>query len=322
MSRIAEALQRAGVATPERTASGGTLDSFAGAPDSPASEVAGTPAPPEPVPFTSGAAAGRLTPAPAISGGPMAVLGPPRPKPAALSFCAKNERLVTSPNMVRVAAEQYRKMASALHQLQIERNLRSVLVTSAVVGEGKTLTATNLALTLGESFRRRVLLVDADLRRPKIHALFGIHAEQGLSSVLRAGSEPVAPLIGISDRLALLPGGPPDPDPVSGLSSERMRHLLEDAAEVFDWVIVDSPPVGLVPDGSLLSMLVNGVVLVVRASSTASATLQRTVAAITPERIVGAVLNQAARGSHADYGYLPEEDDYTIDHGATPGGSP
>ena len=84
------------------------------------------------------------------------------------------------------AIEQYRKLGAALHEAQQERGLRSVLCTSALMGEGKTVTACNLALTLSESYGRRVLLIDADLRRPQIHTMFGIPNAAGLADTLAA----------------------------------------------------------------------------------------------------------------------------------------
>ncbi len=95
-------------------------------------------------------------------------------------------KLVVSSQTAPVAVEQYRRLAATLHQLQTERGLKMLLVTSTVPEEGKTLTVANLALTLSESYKRRVLLIDADLRRPSIHEVFGLPNLTGLTDCLRA----------------------------------------------------------------------------------------------------------------------------------------
>ena len=193
--------------------------------------------------------------------------------------------------MSHTTVQQYRRLASTLHQLQSERGLRSLVITSAIAGEGKTITAANLALTLSESLRRRVLLIDADLRRPMLDRLFKTRSTPGLSNML-ASNDPVARVVAVSERLTLLAGGRPEHDPSGVLTSERMRHLVEDAVKSFDWVLIDTPPVTVFSDAALVSMMTDGVLMVIRASSTPIAQIQRGIAAITPERIVGTVLNQ------------------------------
>lgn len=228
----------------------------------------------------------------------------PRPAPAAdaLSSLRTNEFCVLHAGADPVMNQQFRKLAGTLHQLQVERTLRTMVVTSAVPGEGKTLTAANLALTLSESFKRRVLLIDGDLRKPMLATLFGCVEAEGLANLL-AGDDRAAPIVRVSERLSVLFGGRSDVDPVGSLTSERMRHLLGDAAEEFDWVIVDTPPAALLPDASLLAGLVDGVLFVLRATSTPSATVQRALAALTPDRVIGVILNQADKQSLKEYGY-------------------
>ena len=114
----------------------------------------------------------------------------------------------------------------------------------------------------------------------------------------------------ISERLFVLPAGRPEADPMSGLTSERMRRLVTQARAAFDWVIIDTPPVGLLPDASLLADIVDGVLLVVRAGKAPFALVKRTVEAITHERILGVVMNAVdyahdrnAGGYYEYYGY-------------------
>ena len=213
------------------------------------------------------------------------------------------EKLVLNGNIGSLAVEQYRRAAAILHHAQREQNVRVVLVASALPGEGKTLTSINLALTISESYQRNVLLVDADLRRPMIHQVLGIKNRSGLSGVLKAPNEQKVSVSVISKTLSVLTAGRPDPDPMSGLISDRMRRVLEEARERFDWVIIDTPPVALLPDANLLAAMVDAAVLVIHAGSTPYPAVERAINALGRERIAGVVLNRAdSKTLHADYG--------------------
>jgi len=200
-----------------------------------------------------------------------------------------------------VAVEQYRKLAATLHHAQAERGLKLIMVTSANPGEGKSLTASNLALTLSESYRRRVLLVDGDLRRPSLHQIFGVSNEIGLSDGLVVDSIQELPIIEVSARLSVLPSGRPLEDPTRALTSDRMRRVLDEARAAYDWTIIDTPPVGLLTDAKLLAEMVDGVVLVVEAGKSKYPDLLRAIDTLGRERLLGTVLNrlrQATGGAH------------------------
>jgi capsular exopolysaccharide synthesis family protein len=236
-----------------------------------------------------------------------AVDSPSQPGPEALVERI-DERLaykvVVDRDIDPISREQYRRLAAALHDAQAETGLKVVLIGSAVAGEGKTLTASNLALTLSESYRRHVLLIDADLRRPLLHTLFGIERRTGLSEGLAASEARLMPVVQLSRHLSVLIAGRPSPDPMAGLTSERMRRFVTDARESFDWIIVDTPPIGLLPDAGLLAAMADGVVLVVKADSTPYEVVKRAVESIGSQRIVGVVLNYATTLSPASgYGY-------------------
>jgi protein-tyrosine kinase len=201
------------------------------------------------------------------------------------------EKLVVAPALDQAPVEQYRRLAAALHQMQLARDIHVLMVTSALAGEGKTLTAANLALTFAESYQRRVLLIDADLRRPTVQQLFQLPESAGLVDVLRSGDTRQAPAY-VTPKLAVLPAGAVPSDPMSLLTSERMSRVIEEAAASFDWVILDTPPVGLLPDANLLSTIVDGVVLVVGAGCTPLETVRRAADAVGRDRIVGVVLNR------------------------------
>jgi protein-tyrosine kinase len=220
------------------------------------------------------------------------------------------EKVVSTPQIRPIFAEQYRKLAGVLHHAQLERNLKVVVITSALAGEGKTLTSTNLALTFSESFRRSVLLVDADLRRPTLHEIFQVPNVVGLGDGLRADKEQKLSLVQVSPKLTLLTAGRPDPDPMSGLSSDRMRRVIEEATARFDWVIIDTPPVGLLPDAKILAQMADTALLVIDAGRTPYPLVQRAVNAIGRDRILGVVLNRTEDGLDGSYGYYTYYDGY------------
>jgi len=212
------------------------------------------------------------------------------------------EKLVVTSGAPAACVEQFRKLAGTLHHAQLDRNMKVVMVSSAIAGEGKTLTAANLALTLSESYKRDVLLIDADLRRPMLDELFEIPNDSGLGEGLKAEAERKLPIVKISPKLSVLTAGRPDPDPMSGLTSGRMRRVIEEAAARFDWVIIDTPPIGLLPDANLLASMVDGALLVVQAGQTPYTLVQRAVEALGRERILGVVLNQVEE-AHTFGGY-------------------
>ncbi len=203
------------------------------------------------------------------------------------------EKLVVSPAMPQILREYYRRLAATLHHAQAESGVKVLMVSSAAPDEGKTLTATNLALTLSESYQRRVLLIDGDLRRPSLDGIFQLPKVFGLNESLVGQPPRKVSVIQISRHLSLLPAGAPNPDPISALTSERMRRLLTEAAAAFDWVIIDTPPVGILTDAKLLGSMVDAALLVIRANKTPSALVQRAIDALGRERILGVVLNRA-----------------------------
>lgn len=216
-------------------------------------------------------------------------------------------KLVTDPATPAQCIEQYRRLAASLHEMQLQHDIKTVMVSSAVPGEGKTLTSVNLALTLAHSYQRRVLLIDADLRRPSVHNVFDLPNGSGLGDGLSRDSGPL-PIIEVTKHLSVLPAGQPNHNPTAALTSDRMRAILQEAARQFDWVVLDSPPVGLLADAKLMSSMVDGVILVIGAGSTNFELTEAAVAEVGRERIIGTVLNRVAEedagpGEYYDYYY-------------------
>lgn len=216
-------------------------------------------------------------------------MGWPQPFAAEVS-----EKLVVMRETDAAAVAQYRRLAAALRQAQTERAMKSVLVASAAAGEGTTLTAVNLALTLSEAGRGRVLLIDAHLRHPRVHELFQVSSGTGLSGRLRSATADPMPVVELTPSLTLLPAGRPDADPGDLLGSDRMRALLAEASTSFDWIVLDTPPVALLPDTALLAPLVDGAILVIEAGKTPRATMDLAVDALGRDRLLGVVLNRAS----------------------------
>ena len=209
------------------------------------------------------------------------------------------------------SVEQYRRLAARLLLAQAESGTRLVMVTSALPGEGKTLTSANLALTLSESYKRQVLLIDGDLRRPWVHEVFEIPNASGLNDGLRLDSNRKIPLLSYTEHLSILTAGRPDSDPMSVLSGDSVKRVLQEAAKRFEFVIIDTPPVALLPDAHLLSSLVDAVLLVVESGRSPLPALKRAVDAVGRGRVLGVVLNRANKGlPHAGYDYYSEYSHY------------
>lgn len=202
-----------------------------------------------------------------------------------------------------VAVEQYRRLAGALIRAQAEHGIKVVMVTSAVAGEGKSLTTSNLAVTLARSYQRKTLIIDADQRDPSQHKIFHVNNTRGLTEHMRSFDGTPASTVELLPGLTLLPAGRPTSDPMGGLTSNRLKQLFADAAESFDIVIVDTPPVTLVPDAGLLAPLVDAVVLVIAAGTTQYDAVSRAVTTLGRDRILGTVLNGADEASFGHYGY-------------------
>jgi receptor protein-tyrosine kinase len=213
------------------------------------------------------------------------------------------QKIVVDENMLPASREQYRRLAATLHHAHASTGLRVVMIASAAPGEGKTLTASNLALTLSESYQRSVLLIDADLRRPSLHSVFKIDGVPGLSEGLMGSEERKMPLHQITPLLTVLPAGRPSSDPMAALTSPRMRRLVDEARETFAWVIIDTPPIGLLPDANLLATMVDGTILVVKAGVTPFELVKKA-ADIIGDGMLGVVLNRAdLRSRKYGYGY-------------------
>ncbi len=191
-------------------------------------------------------------------------------------------------------AEQYRAIRSRITQHEDHAPLRTVMVTSPGGGEGKSVTAANLALTMAQEFQRRVVLVDADLRRPSVQALFGIdEGGPGLSEVLAGEATLDEALVNLPDyRLTVLPAGATPQFPTELLGSAAMRRTLDTLRARFDRVLLDLPAVMPLADVGTVAPLADGVVMVVRAGVTQRPALDQALTTLEDTKILGVVLNE------------------------------
>ncbi len=201
-------------------------------------------------------------------------------------------------------AESYRQLRTSLLLSSAGHAPRTILFTSSQPAEGKTTTSVNTAISLAQT-GSAVLIIDADLRRPRVHKIFNLKNTAGLSNYL-TGEEDLASLIQVAmPNLYVLPVGPLPPNPAELLGSVRMKQVIETLAANFDYVIVDSPPVSSFADSLILSSMVEGVIIVVKGGSTPRELAQRAKAHLQSvgARILGVVVNQIKLQPHDYYYY-------------------
>jgi protein-tyrosine kinase len=207
-----------------------------------------------------------------------------------------NMNVFSRPEITGDAAEQFRTLRSRLYQLRSIQQLRTILVTSAMVGDGKTFAVSNLAQSIVRQPGCRVLIIDGDLRASRLNFHLGAPMAPGLSDYLRGDMDELEVMQrGEEGSLFLIPGGSEASNPSELLSNGRLKALLERMAPLFDWIIVDSPPCVPVADARLLAGMCDGVLLVIRAGSTTLAGAQKASQELHGTNIVGVLLNSVEK---------------------------
>ena len=216
---------------------------------------------------------------------------------------AFNKRRISLLQPDSFVAEQFRTLRARLDALAAERPVRTIAVTSAMPDEGKTTAALNLALVSSMNLDRRVLLVDCDLRRPKLHVALGLRPECGLAEVLSGDATLERAVVAVEGTsLRVLPVRATPSNPSELLASDRMRSLVEEVARSYDQVIFDMPPTLALPDAKTVSELTDGLVFVVRANSTPRDDVAAALDILDRRRVLGLVLNGVESESKR-YGY-------------------
>lgn len=212
--------------------------------------------------------------------------------------------LIAATDPASAVAEQYRLLRTRLEDPEKDQRRQVLLITSPQVGDGKTTTSANLALTMAQEFQQKVLLVESDLRRPTLASLFGLPDGPGLVDVLLGAApldEAIASVPGTA--LRVLPAGLPSSQSTELLGSLEMQRVMATLRSQFDRLVLDSPPTAIA-DTHVLARLVDGVVLVVRAGLTQRQAVERALAGIDRDKVVGMVLNEVADAARLyDYGY-------------------
>jgi len=211
---------------------------------------------------------------------------------------AKKLDLITVTDPRNPAAEAYRTLRTNLTFAALDKPIETLVITSAAPGEGKSIVLANLAVTMAQG-EHRTIIVDADLRRPELHNIFGVANERGLTTMFveeAALDNPPLMETGV-DNLWLLPSGPLPPNPADLLGSRRMEQAIAALKARADVILFDAPPVIAVTDATVLGTKVDGVLLVVSAGRTRRehALRARELLERVHVRIVGAVLNDAPR---------------------------
>jgi polysaccharide biosynthesis transport protein len=226
--------------------------------------------------------------------------------------------LVTLDQPNSPTAETYRTLRTRMARLAAQLDVRSIMVVSAGIGEGKSTTAANLAVVLAET-GKDVLLVSADLRRPRVHQLFGLPNKTGLSNLLADGTAPdkragagaangkqmASELWSVAPNLWVILSGPLPPHPSALMDSDAMRQFLKEQRDLFDFIVLDCPPALIVADALALAPLVDAVLVVADAKEGDRDQVSRLAEELEQVggKLVGAVLNRSKQGATSSYYY-------------------
>jgi len=290
MSRIHEALKKAEL---ERAAvQGGAVEP--NLVSVPLSEVSG-------IPDSSVAVAAVPTGPGGLSGAGITSFAGPFNLDALLTRCAPAEWRPDPATMLFFngddgarGTEEFRTLRSRLYHARERMSLKKVLVTSALPKEGKSFTAANLAQVLVRQHGRRVLLIDADLRGPRLHEVLGTASSPGLAEYLNGQNDEFSIMQrGPLEGLFLIPSGRRPEDPAELVANGRLKFLLQRVEPLFDWIIIDSPPAVPVSDAGILAKSCDGVLIVVRSNQTPFDMARKAREEFAGQTVVGVVLNGA-----------------------------
>jgi capsular exopolysaccharide synthesis family protein len=189
--------------------------------------------------------------------------------------------------------EQFRSLRTKIFEAAERKDMRAIVVTSAGVAEGKTLTALNLAWLLAQTDGIRALIIDSDLRRPCATDYLGIDANVGLSEVLGGQVRLEDAIVRLDPAgLHLLPGGRPRDDVAELLSGPSYGRILNEVRRMFDYIIIDAPPLGIFTDANVLMSRADGGLLVIRAGKTRYSSVDKLIEQMPKDRLLGVVLNR------------------------------
>ncbi len=250
-----------------------------------------------------------------IAGATLNVGGATRPSstnlPDFVSWNVEAERV--EPRLVTIThpnsnyCEEYRSLRTHILHKSQKGKLQSIVVASINPSEGKSITALNLSWLLAQTDGIKCLIIDSDLRMPSLTDYIGIETDKGLSDILAGKATLADSIIKLEPSgLHILPGGEARSDVAELISGPKFKEILRQAREMFDFVIIDAPPLGIFTDANVLINHADGAMLVIRANRTKYAALDRILETLPRERMLGVVLNQSEDvldESHYNYGY-------------------
>jgi len=214
------------------------------------------------------------------------------------------KELVSLTDSESLAAEKFRFLGVRLRHLRRDRPLKKILITSTIPHEGKSMVSANLACTLARKRQQRVLLVEGDLRRPAVSQMFGLDKMPGICECLQGQHGQLSNIYHLEGPdLWILPAGNASSNPLELLQSARMSVLMNQLTTLFDWIIIDSPPVMPLADTSVWSRMADGILLVTRQGTTQKRQLERGLEAIDHQKMIGALLNCSHSAAHSDNYY-------------------
>ena len=219
--------------------------------------------------------------------------------------CTSQSRLVCLTQIDSAAAEAFRLLGVRVRDIRRTRPLKKLLITSSIPQEGKSMVAANLAITMAGA-KQRVLILEGDVRRPGLSDAFGLQGETGLCEWLYGEKDLTSSIYYLEGPgLWIMPAGRSPQNPLELLQSAKLAALIGQVAEWFDTIIIDSPPMLPLADTSIWMRLADGILLVTRQGATEKRQLQRTVEAVDPQKLIGALLNCSKSSLHSDYYYRP-----------------
>jgi capsular exopolysaccharide synthesis family protein len=219
-------------------------------------------------------------------------------------------RLISVSDEHGLAAEKMRVLATKLRHLAERRTLKRLLVTSSMKGEGKSVVSANLAITLANSAKARVLLIDGDLRQPTLAAKLGCNASGTLADWWNQDLSIDKILCKEKDLpLWFLPAGQFTSQPLEVLQSTRAATLVAELSDMFDWIVIDSPPLVPLADSSVWSNMADGILVVVREKFTQVEFLNKSIETIDSKKLLGLVMNDT---TVSESKYYPEYYQYTV----------